>query len=405
MKLRTQPQDFQVDERLTRAWTESTQAAWSREAGFALFRLTKQGLGTRDAIAHAARAMRVPVGAFSYAGLKDKHASTAQHVALAVHDAAVARRLPRDAEGTGWRLKLLGWGPSALDSSAIDLNEFALIVRDLRASEAREMDESAAALSDGPHTLLAVNYFGAQRFGSARHGKGFAAQSLIAGDFLGAIRLLVGTPHRKDSGRTRDFTRACADHWGDWKQLVSALPPMPERAPFERLATGASPAEAFTALPRFLQLMSIEAFQSLMWNDTARRMVRALNVRVRTAEDEFGPMDFPDARHIPEAWRQLSIPVFAPGTKLVEPWARAAQETLASFDITAESLRVPGLERPFFGEAFRPLMMRATDVQIGPPVPDELSTSGASRRTVRFALPRGAYATVLMRALAPATSI
>jgi tRNA(Glu) U13 pseudouridine synthase TruD len=89
----------------------------------------------------------------------------------------------------------------------------------------------------------------------------------------------------------------------------------------------------------------------------------------------------------------------------VEPWAQAAHETLASFGITTEALRVPALERPYFGQALRPLLMRATDVQIGPPVPDELSASGASRRTVRFALPRGAYATVLMRALAPATSI
>jgi tRNA pseudouridine13 synthase len=261
------------------------------------------------------------------------------------------------------------------------------------------MEEAAAALAPGPGRLLLANYFGDQRFGSARHGRGFAAEALVAGDFDGALRLLLGTPARKDAGRQRAFTRLCAAHWGAWDVLARDLPRCPERAPFEALARGATYAEAFQAVPRFLQGMCIEALQSLLWNDTLRRMVESIGPPARAAPDAFGALLFPAPGRVPEAWHGLAIPLLSPATVLDGAWAPHARAALEARGLALERLRVPGLARPFFGAAERAALIEARDVELGPAMQDELGGRGALRRMVRFSLPRGGYATVALRAL------
>lgn len=400
MTLRRLPSDFQVDERLAPEWLDALAQRWAVATPFAVYRLSKTGLNTPDAVAHFCRALRMGPGAASYAGLKDKHAVTAQHVTVHAADLVAAKAMPDEQQGTGWRARRMGWSADALSASAIASNDFCLVVRSLRPASMIAMDRAIAALQDSQgDRLLIANYFGDQRFGSARHGQGFAAQALVAGEFVEAIRLLVGTPARKDQGRSRDFTRLCAAHWGDWSRLARDLPACPERAPIERLAAGAAPAQAFAALPKFLQGMCIEAFQSLLWNETIRGLIQANQGDVLQVDDAFGPLVFPVAAGVRDAWRALRVPMLAPGVQLEGEWAPHARTALEQRGLTLESLRAPGLERPFFGHASRPMLVHASEFSVGDAQPDEVSDNGASRRTVRFSLPRGAYATVVMRAL------
>jgi tRNA(Glu) U13 pseudouridine synthase TruD len=65
-----------------------------------------------------------------------------------------------------------------------------------------------------------------------------------------------------------------------------------------------------------------------------------------------------------------------------------------------ENLVIPGLRRPFFGESERSLFVRAEGFEQDRPVPDTFDRTGKRfARTLRFSLPRGAYATVVLRAL------
>jgi hypothetical protein len=74
MKLKRIPEDFQVDELV---------ALQPGDSGpFALYRLTKQSLGTREAIDAIIERWRMPRGAIAFAGLKDRHALTRQYVTI-----------------------------------------------------------------------------------------------------------------------------------------------------------------------------------------------------------------------------------------------------------------------------------------------------------------------------------
>lgn len=429
MTIRRQPEDFIVNERLSGAYRATITPdppgvpGGAGASGFAIYKLTKASLSTPEAIQAMGAALGVRHATIGYAGLKDKHARTVQHIAAPFTNPQQAARLPQEISGKHWSAQRLGWSRRELTAAAIDGNGFEIVVRDISAKRCDEMRERAALLAiaateasgaSGSGSLLIVNYFGDQRFGSARHGGGFAGRRLIEGDFEEALRLLIATPSRKDTGKTREFRRVAAQHWGDWKGLAQRLPRCPERAAIELLARcpeGDSPdfRAAFAALPYFLQTMSVEAYQSHLWNDTARRIAQRLTrqaaesrgqAAIIEAPDPFGPMLFPAAALVPDAWRYADMPLLASKTELIEPWGACAEETLAAEGVKPEQLRIPGLRRPFFGEAPRPLFITAMRYTMTQPEADELTPSGKRLKvTIGFDLPRGSYATVVLRAL------
>ncbi|HRJ49071.1 MAG TPA: tRNA pseudouridine(13) synthase TruD, partial [Phycisphaerales bacterium] len=209
---------------------------------------------------------------------------------------------------------------------------------------------------------------------------------------------------RKDSGRTRVFTRLAASRWGDWKALASELPRCPERAPFEALAAGSDHRRAFSTLPAFLQSMYVEAFQSHLWNRSAHALAVTIAggaERCLRSDDAYGEMLFPPwSASARGPWRSLILPLIGPGTTLEEPWANEVRATLARENLVIDQLRVPGLKRPFFGEAPRPLFAQAAGFAVSDTAPDTDSRSSRRySRRLEFTLPRGSYATVVLRAL------
>jgi tRNA pseudouridine13 synthase len=469
MTLRRHPDDFRVRERPSRAFVEALAEQPSRESRHAVYRMTKTSLATPEAVARLAGMLRARAGEIAYAGLKDKHAVTTQLVSVPM--VAVRGRAPQKLSGGSdevaaageavastppakldtrsaasdashprphWDAELVGFSREEVDSKAIDGNSFEVVVRGLDREACKAMDAHAAMLArdDGASRLAIVNYFGAQRFGSARHGAGFVARRLIEGDFEGALKLALATPARKDAGKTRTLTRACAAKWGQWAVLARELPRMPERRAIEALASGASFKDAFTLLPYFVQALYVEAFQSHLWNAAARGIARAIAPRQReriTAADDFGAMEFPSARsiespapppasahgaahgaesdaHAPSAsepavdvdWWSCVMPVMSHATVLTPPWGEFARAALESEGLTVDRLKIPGLRRPFFGEADRRLFVEATDFALGAWERDEEASENSTKalkRRVRFDLPRGAYATVVLRAL------
>lgn len=421
MTIRRHPEDFRVDEILDESLRAELRQSWEPGSPHAVYELTKTSTTTPDAAASLARVLRVPIGAVSYAGLKDKHARTTQHVSVTVTPGRRADDFPAEPRADRWSARRIGWAGRAVDAHAITGNRFSIVVRDLARETCREMDRRAEVLSGGaPGRPLArgtapaeargaaepwfINYFGSQRFGSARHGEGFVAERLIHGDFEGALRLAVGTPARKDTGRTRVFTRLAASRWGEWEALARELPRCPERAPFEALASGSDLRRAFATLPAFLQAMYLEAFQSDLWNSAARLLAGEIAggpARCLRSDDAHGEMLFPPGAVSEQGgWRELVLPLVGPNTLLEEPWGSKVREALARRGITIDQLRVPGLKRPFFGEAPRHLFARAAGFAMSEPAPDP--EPGPSRRFARrleFSLPRGSYATVVLRAL------
>lgn len=450
MTLRRQPSDFLVEERLNA--TVADQMHSSANGRFAVYSLRKTSLTTPDAVNRLARELGVRPDTISYCGLKDKHAETIQFVSVPVNpkrptpEQVTPTARSEAAPDTRWSATLVGTLDHELSSQHIDGNRFVIVVRDLARETCDEMIRRARLLGvespDGTKALRIVNYFGAQRFGSARHGEGWIAKALIAGDFELALKLAIGTPARKDSGQLRTLTRLCAQHWGKWERIAKDAPRIPEAKPLALLARGGDNPnykQAFAALPAFLQALYLEAYQSHLWNRIAHEMVHAHSPSQREgagewadgasdspnapsgttkpklrdkspkparsapppilkSDDEFGEMLFPEVAAMPAWWLELDVPLLAKKSELLPPWRDAAERVLHREQITLADLRVPGLDRPFFGEAPRRLAVDATNASISPRENDDL-TPKRFKCEVRFDLPRGSYATVVLRAL------
>lgn len=364
-------------------------------AAHAVYELTKESLTTPEAVGKLARALGVRPGDCAYAGLKDKHAITVQSVSVRIGPKPMPDRVGEER----WSAVRAGTRAEPLAARDIDHNAFEIVVRDLTVDGCAHMQSCAEALRSAEGLRL-VNFFGEQRFGSARHGEGFAAAHLVRGEFEQALRLLIGTPHRKDSGVQRAFTRGLAAAWGDWQRLAAELPRCPQRKGVELLAERAARGvrgaggvrgavesedfrDAFAALPYMLQEMCVDAWQSWLWNCV---------VEVGLSADGSASLV-----------QRVALP--SPGAKYHGAWQAAADRVIADAGVSLIDLRIPGLRRPAFAEAERAVWVEACDFEISPPEPDELAPPRGKKapprfkRTVKFSLPSGSYATVLLRAL------
>jgi tRNA pseudouridine13 synthase len=405
--IRRTPEDFRVNEVLTASVAKEITPDRSSTHTHAIYRVTKTSLTTPEAASRLAGALKVKSSAIEYAGLKDKHAVTTQHFSASIARDGIAANAAANVTAGGMSAERLGWLATPLDSSAIEHNEFEIVVRDLTPERSRRMTRHAEMLAIpddmGPHeSLVFINYFGDQRFGGARHGQGFAAKSLALGDFESALRLTIGTPARKDTGAKRTFTRELASRWGSWKSLARDLPACPERAAIETLAKGEGFDAAFASLPHFIQQMCVEAYQSFLWNRIASEFIATLAEpdQIFEADDDFGVMRFIPVSLLPNGWRELTLPTLSATTRLAPPWKGIATKVLAGEGLSIEQLRVPGLRRPAFGEVPRSVFARVVAFNMTPAEADEFDPKGRrGKRTLRFTLSRGSYATVLLRAL------
>ncbi len=445
MTLRRLPTDFRVVEALDKAWVAALRPTPSPHHRHAVYALTKVGQTTPEGVAHLAKALGVPAGQIAYAGLKDKHAQTTQHVTVPTASAAnlaKAPACPSELQGPHWSARLVGWSKEPVAAAAIARNLFEIIIRDLTRDAANQFLAAADWLvgsaidfdSPVPFALI-PNYFGDQRFGSARHHQGFAARALIQGDFESALKLLIATPARKDSGARRTFTRACANAWaggrgdgGDWQALARSLPALPERRAIESLANSKGKSsddfkQAFAALPNILQQLCVDAYQSHLWNAAAARCIIA-GAAAANAQSASLPKALPQtdpdllARDGPFGTLLFAAtptlePLISHFLAMPAPDALTSpasdprttphlQTVLEAEGLTFDQLAIPGLRRPRFAGGPRPLIAQVDSLTIHEPELDELSNQPACARrwklALQFALPRGAYATTLLRA-------
>ncbi len=407
MAIKSQPQDFIVDEVLDPAYLAKIE---QKPGPFVVYHLTKESLTTPEAVFYFSKALGMPASKVLAAGLKDKHAQTTQHVT--VEAGRNADKFPKMMEGQSWKAKRVGFVHAPINSQAIQANRFKVTIRGMTRKDNENLDLAAHALmaepqdlASGKGRLLVVNYYGNQRFGGARAGEGFLAPLMIKGQFEAALKIILASPHRKDMRQLKNFKQTCKDEWGKWQAMLPKLPKMSLRAPIEKLARsgGKTPhdfREAFAALPYFEQQMAVEAWQSLLWNRTACKLIEAHGPVARVLDDTFCRIAFPVPSTVHAKWRSLMLPVLGKNSELHEPWKAAAEAVLAEEGITTAELKIPGLDRPWFAEVERQLFIEATNFHAANPQQDETQEASVRfKRTLSFTLPRGCYATVLLRAV------
>ncbi|MFB6081091.1 MAG: tRNA pseudouridine(13) synthase TruD [Haloferacaceae archaeon] len=452
-RLRDRPEDFRVREIET--VDPAPVDADPGDYPYLLVRARLRGWDTNDFVGRLSNALGMSRERVSWAGTKDKRAITTQLFALRGVGPGDVADLPavRDAD-----VEVVGRFGRALAFGDLAGNDFEVCVRDpgrpenatgvtadLRAFAAGDApgvregrDEADGGGADGPGTgggvtegggddgasavtVAVPNYFGHQRFGSRRPVTHEVGLRILRDDWRGAVRAYCGNPADAEPADTRESRRFVDEQFEratpDWRAAADRLPARlgHERAMLSRLAEAdeadPSPATcraALSAVPSNLRRLFVNAAQSYVFNRVVSErlsrgtsLVRPVPGDVVCFPDRSAPGDLavPDvdrsqrvdsgnldavARHCARGRAFVTAPLVGTETTLgagrPDDLVRAVLDDLdlapADFDLPG-SFASRGTRRPV-------LVRTAVTVRRTP-------------LTFAFALPHGAYATVLLR--------
>lgn len=385
MKVKQQPSDFRVE--------EITNQIPGPAGDFAFYRLDKIGWTTPDALNLVRRRWNVTYDRLGYGGLKDRHAHTTQFFTIR---SGPKRDLALDRVNVSY----LGQLGEPYSSRHVAANRFAVTLRHLTPVSAATIRIAAAEVA----TAGVPNYFDDQRFGSVGSDGKFVAREMIAGRFEAALKLALAAPYAFDRGEQKREKVALLAHWGDWSACKAALPRGHARSLVDYLVH--HPTDYKGAVARLrpeLQGLYLAAYQSYVWNRMLDRWLRQTlppesigTIRLKLGE-RAAPTQLPS--EVRQRWEQLILPL--PSARMKphpgDEWAILAEAVLAEDGLTLAAMRVPGLQKPYFAKGDRMGCLQPRGL-MAEPGDDELNR-GRHKLTLRFDLPRGSYATMIVKRL------
>jgi tRNA pseudouridine13 synthase len=382
MKLRQRPEDFEVEELTSIA---------ASGGPYAFYRLEKRGWTTHDALAAVRRRWKLEHRRLAYGGLKDRHAHTIQYL-------TILRGPQRKLTQQGFTVTYLGQVAEPYSSTCIQANRFRLT---LRALGKNEIGQALQALAEVQREGV-PNYFDDQRFGSVLGHGGFVARSMVVGRYEEALKQALAAHYEHDRADRKAEKALLRSHWGDWRTLKDQLPRGHARSLVDYLLV--HPDDFRGALVRLrpeLRGLYLSAYQSYLWNRMLARWLREhvqaeqlLNLRLALGEvpvhrglDDAQRAEL-SAVSLPLPSARLTLPVEDPRVALMDA-------VLAEEGISRELLKLKAFKELFFSKGERAALCLPAGLQ-HEAGEDELNP-GKQKLVLSFELPRGCYATLIVK--------
>jgi tRNA pseudouridine13 synthase len=385
VKLKRLPEDFRVE--------ELTDLRPSDAGEYAMYRLEKRGLGTLEAIDAVSRRWKLAQGQVAFGGLKDRHAECIQYLTI--------RRGPRRGlHQTNLELVYLGQVSQPYTSDAVAGNRFQIVIRSLSADHVVLAEETLQQIT---HQGL-PNYFDDQRFGSVGQSGEFVARAWIAGDYERTIWLALADANPLDRSNDRDEKRLLRERWGDWSDCLQHMRSTQRRGVVQFLQRRPSDFRgALTRIRHELRSLYIAAFQSHLWNRLLAALLerscqphQLVAVSLKTGSVPFfielGEDDRAKLQHV-----QLPLP--SSRIKLDDgPLGSLVADSLAEIGLTMREIRIKYPRDSFFSKGWRQALFYVKNLEYDSAADDLYP--GRQTLRVRFDLPRGSYATILIKRIA-----
>ncbi len=385
MRYQVDPEDFQVEEIIR---------VPQGEGPYTIYRVRKRGRTTLEVQAELASALGRPLSQVHFPALKDRRSVATQY-------AAVQGEGPAALKGDGWSARRLGTSPRPLHPRDLRGNRFTVILRNLA-------DEEIAGVAARLKELSLFgfpNYFDAQRFGSRTPGAEWVGKRILRGDAEGALRAHFCEPMAGDPQELLRFKAQAAHLWGDWEGLLEIVPRLSNLRSV--LVFLRDHPEAFRkalnlVTPRILSLY-LAAYQSLLWNRLAGRLIRQeMGSDTPLEELEIAGERLPVYRQLSGAclarWRKRSLPLAHHRLALDPSASSLYAPLLAEEGLSWSDLKPRLLRRAYLGAGTRRLLAFPDQVAILQASADK-RFPGRWCLGIRFLLSPGTYATLLLRLL------
>lgn len=373
-KLRYKPQDFYVEEIAPPSQEAGEDGVdgeeRQRKGEYVHFTLEKINWDTMSAVQALARAVNAHPRRFGYAGNKDKRAITKQRVS--------AHRVKEDRLRQvflpGIELYDFKRAEKPILLGGLMGNRFRIVARLIEAENVEELKMRLCAIREELGSRGIPNYFGYQRFGVIRPNTHLVGRELVRGSIKDAVMKYLGSPYSLEKHDARE-ARACFDENLDYEEALRRYPDRLryERAMLRHLSKNPRDyAGALRQLPKKLGILLVHAYQSYLFNRVLSRAIEA-------------GIDF----------RGLKIPLFGYATPPGDgPLGELEKEVLEEEGITPKNFWIRSMPeystRGYHRDA-------CIETEIDLTAQEDEHNPGKKAFTASFTLPRGSYATVVMR--------
>ncbi|MGH7177111.1 MAG: tRNA pseudouridine(13) synthase TruD [Tepidisphaeraceae bacterium] len=354
--------------------------------------IEKVGLTTFDAVHRIADALHISSRDVGYAGMKDANAVTRQVISIPRVDEHIVRNLNISGLTILWAAR----HGNKLRLGHLAGNRFAIRIRHVEPTGVVKV----RPILDVLHRRGMPNYFGEQRFGRRGNNDAVGA-ALVRGDHMGMLRLLLGSPDPQIDDAQSLGARAAFDrHDNETAMRLFPRHCGMERRILARLMKTHRPTAAVRAIDQKLRRLWISALQSRLFNNLLARRIDRIDRLIDgdlAMKHENGACFHVENAAVEQArCDAFEISPTGPlvGYRMTLPRGLALaieEQVFSDAGLSPQSLR-QSRERAK-GER-RALRVRPADAELSGGVDEH-----GPHVTVAFTLPRGAYATVLLREL------
>jgi len=379
--IKATPEDFVVEER--------ADLPLRQDGEYRVYLLKKSHWNTLDLIHHLAKALSQPADRFSYGGKKDKHGLTSQFI-------AIMNARDFSTEGKGFRLESRGFMNRPMGPDLIQGNAFTATIRALVDVGPLERNFEEVKKTGFP------NFFDDQRFRSYDPERGFFSEKILKRHWNGALQVFLTSAGPDDSQSERERKAALFKNWKDWPLLLTlAMNPL-ETGIFGLLnGRPKDPGRALHRIPEEEVSMQYAAYQSHLWNELLRRLIK---LKVRNTElvpgREGRYLFWHEAEAEPLSYlSSLEIPTAAAKMDFADDLTRSLfDDILKEKGLTLGSFRTKALRKVYFRSFRRKAVVIPESLQAIGVGNDELNP-GKMKWAISFVLPRGSYGTMLIKRL------
>lgn len=377
-----------------------------------ILELTKSNWDMHHLVRDMSRKLGISQKRISFAGTKDKRAKTTQKISIYdLKEEEIENFYLRDVE-----LKVIGRSARSVELGDLFGNEFVITVRDIEYGP-----EELKAILDGITAQIRAsggvpNFFGIQRFGAARPVTHLVGREILQGDFEKAALTYIARSFPDE----QEDAREVRDRVWDTHDFAEGLKIYPLRLRHERammhylVENPGDYAGSFTVLAHNISKMFVHAWQSYMFNRIiCRRIEEGLPLDAAVPGDvvcfknKEGLPDVSKTQQVTEENLEgmnnlvkrrrafVTAPLIGYDTPLAsEVPGKIEREIFEEAGIPAGSFRVKGLPELASAGLRREILLHCEpSFEISE---DELNP-GKSKAVLSFMLPKGSYATTVLR--------
>jgi tRNA pseudouridine13 synthase len=372
--------EFRVSEIVDDSLLAGVSPSFSDSHRYPLYLLEKEGMDSNHALMEIERVHRLKLRVL---GIKDAKAATRQY-AGASH---TWKDPPKKLETLHTSLLLQGFTKKPIGRESLAGNEFEISIHGAAGKAdgfAREVDKIA-------------NFYGLQRFGSERLVTHLVGKEIVKKNFVQAVKLLLCHTTKYDTESSREIRKRCEDPANYRRALKETPRGMDiERMLLSALVDGKEPVAALRAVPITIRRLFVQAYQAFLFNKCLSRAVLARENIGAAKEGDLcfemeGPFVFGRIIKFSQSGKKMVPAVrmagytFQPGKGRFET---ITKELLEQEGVVAKDFYIKEMQELSQQGGFRQAPLWCRDFAIA-----------SNPLRVSFKLPKGSYATTLLREL------